>query len=172
MLKKRSFPDDWSKLTGEQLTDNIKYLLKNYKRYDISKSDTGTISIGNVNISNEYMDKNVPWEQRICMNVNNKQVYASGDRLTVFNDMLNLREMCEFQMLPLKQRAKVWCAYNPGWIVSGSVVVCSGLFIWLSSFGLNAHNKAPKTKLKQEITDTLKVHNNDTISYLNQKQRQ
>jgi hypothetical protein len=172
MLKKRSFPDDWSDLSLEQVSDNIGYLLKNYKRYNISKSGTGTISIGNVNISKEYIDKKVPWEQRICINVNGKQICASSDKLTVFNDMLNLREMCEFQMLPFKQRAKEWCAYNPGWIVSGVAAAFTALLVWASMAGLAENNKAAKPQLKKEITDTVKARsNNNTINYYNQKQR-
>lgn len=172
MLKKRSFPDDWSDLSFEQVSDNIGYLLKNYKRYNISKSDTGTISIGNVNISKEYIDNKVPLEQHICMNVNGKQICASSDKRIVFNEMLNLREMCEFQMLPFKQRAEEWCAYNPGWIVSGVAAAFTALLVWASMAGWAENNKATKTQLRKVITDTVKSHsNNDTINYYNQKQR-
>jgi len=50
MLTKRKFPNDWSNLTDAKLQQNLKYLQKYYKRYNVTSSDRKSVDIGNVNI--------------------------------------------------------------------------------------------------------------------------
>jgi len=170
MLKKHSFPDNWSNLTYEQVSKSIKYLLKNYKRYKISVSDDKTVHIGNVNLSDVFETKFLGF-QYTCIRVNERLITMTGDNLHVFDDMLRLREMAEYQMLPPKQRVKEWCAYNPGWVVSGVVAAFTALLVFGTMTSRIERDNGEKTQPKQETFDTVKTHNNDTINYYNQNQR-
>ena len=55
MVKKRVFPDDWSNFTSEQVLENVKYLMCNYKKYKISKTNNSTFIIGNVKVERKPM---------------------------------------------------------------------------------------------------------------------
>jgi len=169
MLKKRSFPDDWSDLSYSQVSDNVKYLLKNYKKYKISVSEDKTVHIDNVDISSVYTTA-ILRENFVCVKINSRQITITGDDLYVFNDILNLREMCEYQMLPLRQRVKEWCAYNPVLVASGACSMFVGFVIGILASGHYVGNKIDKPQFKKEIIDTTK-QKNDTINYCNQNQK-
>ena len=167
MLKKRSFPDDWSNLTYEQVSENIKYLQENYKRYKVSQSGDGTIHIGNVNISSEYTLQ-IPYERMICVKINNRQICVNGDKLNVFIDTLKLREMCEHKLKPFKQKAKEWCSYN------AILVLTCGIITGLTAITLVATYCTDRKYQKQQQNKfEQKIQNNqiDTIHYSNQNQR-
>ena len=48
MSKKSSFLNDWSNLTESQVSENIEYLLKNYRKYKITNPELYKIQIENV----------------------------------------------------------------------------------------------------------------------------
>jgi len=46
--KKRKFPNNWTNLSVEQSVDNIKYLLENYRKYNITLQSDDRVLIDNV----------------------------------------------------------------------------------------------------------------------------
>lgn len=46
--KKRAFLNNWQNLSQEQVLDNIKYLLENYKKYNISLLGKDRVRIDNI----------------------------------------------------------------------------------------------------------------------------
>ncbi len=60
MAKLRKFTAGWKGLSEKQLTENIKYLLKHYKEYEIegytSGYNVGTVFIGKLPADNYYIN--------------------------------------------------------------------------------------------------------------------
>lgn len=48
--KKRVFPNNWSDLSQEHVLENVRYLLKNYKKYNICLPRNNIVRIDNVRI--------------------------------------------------------------------------------------------------------------------------
>ena len=53
--KKRAFLNNWENLSEEQVLDNIKYLLENYKKYNITLLGNGRVRIDNILIYKKEM---------------------------------------------------------------------------------------------------------------------
>ena len=66
-MRLKTFPNDWSRLTYDQVLKNIKYLLKHYKKYELSKRiGVSAIQIGDVHIEYFKNDK--------CLKINNRDI--------------------------------------------------------------------------------------------------
>ena len=95
------FPDDWSKLSDEQVSENIQYLSKNYKKYRISILDDKTIRIGNVVICRTL--KNIQGQQKTCLDINGK-IYCRES--AIGKEIIDLVHVVKMYALPVKQKAK------------------------------------------------------------------
>ena len=99
MSKKVNIPDDWSKLSDKAVTEIIKYLRKNYKKYDVSVC-SNHIYIGNIDIFSYAKPKqDVPYKSiysasdiEVCIEINNRAFFA--DNGAVFQDLQQLKQDC------------------------------------------------------------------------------
>lgn len=97
--RKIAFPDDWSDLSEEQVLENIQYLQKNYKKYNISQPDDKHIKIDNVIICRD--NENEISNSRICFTINNKKYYRNENN---GKELIDLIHLCKMQMRPLKEK--------------------------------------------------------------------
>lgn len=72
MTEKRSFSDNWSGLSDEQVLEAVQYLSAQYKDYEIKRIDKNTISIANVLLTKaKFQNKDVfVVNEKICTNGN------------------------------------------------------------------------------------------------------
>lgn len=99
MSKQINIPDDWSKLSDKAVAEIVKYLRKNYKKYDIS-IESNHIYIGNVDIFAYAKPKSdVPYKSiysasdiEVCIEINNRS-FVAGDG-AVFQDLQQLKQDC------------------------------------------------------------------------------
>ena len=97
--KKIAFPDDWTELSDERVLENIQYLQKNYKKYQISQPDDKHIKIDNVIICRD--NENEISNSRICFTINNKKYYRNENN---GKELIDLIHLCKMQMRPLKEK--------------------------------------------------------------------
>ncbi len=99
MSKKINIPDDWSKLSDKAAAEIVKYLRKNYKKYDVSVC-LNHIYIGNVDIFSYARPKpDVPYKTiysaadiEVCIEINNRSFVAGNG--AVFQDLQQLKQDC------------------------------------------------------------------------------
>lgn len=86
MAEKRSFSDDWSRLTDEEVDKNIRYMLDyyKYKEYEIVRKDKNTISVGDICLSKAKFQK----QDMFCVN---QKFYPRGD---IYNLLDRLYDAC------------------------------------------------------------------------------
>lgn len=99
MSKKRTFPDNWSRLSDKQVMEIIKYLRCNYKKHDI-KVHNNYVQIDNVKIQPCIRPKiDAPFKVvysvadiEVCIEINNRSFVAGNG--AVFQDLQQLKQDC------------------------------------------------------------------------------
>lgn len=151
MLKKHTFPKDWSKLTMSEVAENIQYLQRHHRKYKITKMDSKTIKIGTVAIYRDAVQTKYGFERFATIRGNtvaaNKypDLYANIDKL--YND-------CERMVVPLtsrlKTRARDWWADNRDVaIVATSALSIVTLFVIIFGYAKTKEQKEQE-KIHQE----------------------
>ena len=157
MVKKRVFPDDWSGLTDEQLSENIKYLLEHYKEYKIDK-------LGNF----VYLD-NIKIYKFDMNFVYSTIYYVNGKRCTPKNQtwfaLRVLLSVCDTEYLVQKEKEqksdkiKFTCA-----VAVTVVAFLAGT--WFIADQINKEIKFHNKKLKQyEQMKSQIANHGDTLQY-------
>ena len=85
MSKKRIFPNDWSKLSGQEVAKNIRYLCCNYKKHDIAVHNN-YIQIDNIKIQPCTRPKSgTPYKTiysaedlEVYIDINNREIHADN----------------------------------------------------------------------------------------------
>lgn len=162
--KKIAFPNDWYDLSEEQVLENIQYLQKNYKKYEISQPNDNSIKIDNVVISRNT-EGNVA-NGRTYYTINNKKYYRNKGTA---KELAELMHVCKMYKLPFKQKANNWWQGNKD--VLEITVLIIGLFGAVSGFVWLADKSEKKSKeqFKQEVIkeaiDSLHKEQKKTINY-------
>ena len=112
MVKKRVFPDDWSNFTSEQVLENVKYLMCNYKKYKISKTNNSTFIIGNVKVERKPMFDIDGHIHLVCIINNRRCDCETKDFSGLWAMTMFLNFECEKQAKTLKEKAKIWWNKN------------------------------------------------------------
>lgn len=166
--KKIAFPNDWSDLSEEQVLENIQYLQKNYKKYEISQPDDNSIKIDNVVISRNT-EGNVA-NGRTYYTINNKKYYRNKGTA---KELAELMHICKMYKLPFKQKANNWWKNNKDdvkyWGFGGGAVMALFVLTYFMATYSDKSAKQSKQQLKQEIIneviDSLHKEQQKTINY-------
>lgn len=166
--KKIAFPNDWSDLSEEQIQENVQYLQKNYKKYEISEPDNKSIKIGNVVISRST-EGNIA-NGHTYYTINNKKYYRNKG---IAKELAELMHLCRMHMLPFKDKANNWWKNNKDNIKDGTLggvtVTALFIFVYFMAFYSDKSAKQSKQQLKQEIIneviDSLHKEQQKTINY-------
>ncbi len=160
--RKIAFPDDWSELSDERILENIQYLEKNYKKYNITVQDTDTVKIDNITI---YRDGGGA-THRTCFTINNKKYYRHE---SIGKEIIELTHLCKMHCLPLKTKAKNWWQDNKD--VLEITVLIIGLFgavsglVWLSDKSEKKSKEQFKQEVIKEAIDSLRKEQQKTINH-------
>ena len=166
--RKIAFPNDWSDLSDEQVLENIQYLQKNYKKYEISQPDDNSIKIDNVVISRNT-EGNVA-NGRTYYTINNKKYYRHEDSAKELVDLIHL---CKMYKLPFKQKANNWWKNNKDnvryWGLGGSAVLAIFVFTYFMATYSDKSAQQSRQQLKKEIVneviDSLHKEQQKTLNY-------
>ena len=168
MSEKITFPNDWSKLSDEQVLENIQYLQKNYKKYKIAQPDGEHITIDNITICRDH-EGNIG-NGRTYYTINNKKYYRNKG---IAKELAELMHLCRMYMLPFKDKANNWWKDNKDNIKDGTLggvtVTALFIFVYFMVFYSDKSAKQSKQQLKQEIIneviDSLHKEQQKTINY-------
>lgn len=131
MSKKRIFPDDWSKMSDTEIAENIKYLQRNYKKYNVSASGN-SVYLDNVHIYTYAKTKDgrdwalqtqEPW---IIKDINNKEI--RNDNL-LYPELSMLYKDCVKYTLSPCAKCKDWIKNNCNLLIGTALGVKIGLTI-------------------------------------------
>lgn len=89
MTEKRSFSDDWSALTYEQVLEAVQYLSMHYKEYEITQSNKNAIYIDNVCLLKGRL------KDRAFVSINGKYYADSISNFDVWVILGKLFDKCE-----------------------------------------------------------------------------
>jgi hypothetical protein len=157
------FSDDWSKLSDEQVLENIQYLQKNYKKYNVSQQDDKHIKIDNVVICRDS-EGNIG-NGRTYYTINNKKYYRNEENA---KELIDLIHICKMNMVPFKDKAKKWLKDNKDdvkdWAVGGSAVLAIFVFAYFMAIDSDKSAKQSRQQLKKEIV-------NEVIDSLHKEQQ-
>ena len=161
--KKIAFPNDWSDLSEEQVLENIQYLQKNYKKYEISQPDDNSIKIDNVVISRNT-EGNVA-NGRTYYTINNKKYYRHEDNAKELVDLIHL---CKMHLVPFKDKVNKWAKDNKDDIkylgLGGSAVLAIFVFSYFMAIDSDKSAQQSRQQLKKEIV-------NEVIDSLHKEQQ-
>lgn len=101
--KKFAFPDDWSKLSDQQVLENVQYLQKNYKKYKIEVPDINVVNIDNVKIVRE--NGNESEDHHTCYIINNKKYYRQD---IIGKEIIDLVHFCKMNNMSLNAKVRIW----------------------------------------------------------------
>ncbi len=164
MSEKITFPDDWSKLSDEQVLGNIQYLQKNYKKYKISKPDDKHIKMDNIVICRD--NESTVANSRICFTINNKTYYRNEEN---GKELIDLIHLCKMHMLPFKDKAKRWLDDNKDLIVGagGTAVIflCIMGLVYFNNKAAKNEKQELKREIINEVIDSLHKEQQKTINY-------
>ena len=147
--RKIAFPNDWSNLSDEQVLENIQYLQKNYKKYEISKPDDKTIKIDNVLIS-RGTDGNVA-NGRTYYTVNNQKYYRNENN---GKELIDLIHLCKMHIRPLKEKILDLYKKDKSVFLEGGGMLFAFVFACLMANYINRDIKASKhddTKIAKQL---------------------
>ena len=177
MSEKITFPNDWSKLSDEKVLENIQYLQKNYKKYNIAQPDDKHITIDNITICRDH--EGDIGNGRTFYTINNKKYYRHEENAKELVDLIHL---CKMHLVPFKDKAKKWFRENKDNVKDGTLggVTITALFIFVYFMAVYSDKSAKQSRqqLKKEIVneviDSLHKEQQKTINYndsINQKVR-
>ena len=168
MSGKIKFQHDWSNLSDKEILNNIDYLQKNYKKYKIEMWQGDYLFLDNVFIHRETkkVQEGCCVFERTFYTVNNKTYYIGQD---VANKLADLYEICEFELMPTKEKLGLWWDYNRVWVstVFIATMIAAGVIV------KKCHDKN-KVQEKQKIEQQQNKSAIKTINFkdcVNQKVR-
>ena len=103
MIEKRVFPDDWSKLTDNQVLENIKYLLENFGKYTIVLPDDKHVNIDNVVI---YRDVQKTGEYNKTWYIINNKIYSRES--DIGKAIIDLAHFCKMNTISFTKKFSQW----------------------------------------------------------------
>ena len=170
--RKIAFPYDWSELSDEQVMENIQYLQKNYKKYEISVVDESHVNIDNITISRGI--KKVEGREKTCFTINNKTYCRET---SIGKELIDLTHLCKLYAVPFKDKVKRFFKDNKDLmrvcVLGGGAIII--VFTTACFMVINAAEDARKSKeksyqkLKQEVSNdvlySLKKEQQKTINY-------
>lgn len=168
MTEKRSFPDNWSSLTDEEVVENIQYMLNyyKYKEYEIVRNNKDTISIGDVRLSKSKFQK----QDLFCVN---QKFYPRGD---IYDLLDRLYDACAREIDYRKAFAKFQKQQDKRerrfywWQNKKAAVICYGVMILIMSalFGFAVREQ----KKLEEIDNKVKEYEKTLPNYKEYQQTQ
>ncbi len=166
MNKKRIFSDDWSKMSDQEIAENIKYLRSNYKKHDI-KVHNNYVQIDNVKIQPCIRPKiGAPFrvvytaeDIEVYKEINNQEIFTDNpmslelDRL--YQDIKNYNQSVE-------KKCREWIKKNYKWVfivaTGAKLVSGAGMYLFV------ANKKQPNTKV-QTVTQEYEAQKVKAINF-------
>ena len=144
MTEKKSFPTDWSQMTDSLVLENIQYMTKHRKKYDVRVIDQSSAQIDNVRIV-FYTIEQYGYMVKVAK-INNRNI-RSDQNCNLYSAVQNLYDACKQDNIkryekPIKKGKKLGLF---------GMSVCIGVLIMYitTNAELKMHEKA-KQKEKQE----------------------
>ena len=173
MSKKRTFPDDWSKLLDGIVAKNIKYLKRNYKKHDITIRNN-CVQIDNIKIQPCTRPKiGTPYKTiysvediEVYIDINNREIYADNPMCLelegLYQDVKKYSQSAE-------KRFRDWIKKNYKWVfivaTGAKLLSGAGMYLYVTN------KKQPDIKT-QTVAQEYKAHKAKTINFtdsINQK---
>lgn len=152
MAATKTFPDDWSNLTDDQVMENIQYLTEYRRKYKTDVYGNETMRMGNVHIVLFTINQHNKITK--IARVNNKKISNRQNR-DLYNAIRSLYEMCEHDKTPFKTKfANAWEDIKMTVLVEvmiGTVIV-GGVLIGACI------NKRQKYKKEEMVREALKLY--------------
>ena len=175
MSKKRTFPNDWSKLLDGIVAKNIKYLKRNYKKHDITIRNN-CVQIDNIKIQPCTRPKiGTPYKTvysvediEVYMDINNREI---GTDNPMYLELSNLYQNIKKYSQSAEKRFRDWIKKNYKWVfivaTGAKLVSGAGMYLYVTN------KKQPNTKV-QTVTQEYEAQKAKTINFtdsINQKTR-
>ena len=173
MSKKRTFPNDWSKLLDGIVAKNIKYLKRNYKKHDITIRNN-CVQIDNIKIQPCTRPKiGTPYKPiysvediEVCIDINNREICADNP---MYPELSNLYQDIKKYSQSTEKRFRDWIKKNYKWVfivaTGAKLVSGAGMYLFV------ANKKQPNTKV-QTVTQEYEAQKVKAINFtdsINQK---
>lgn len=173
MSKKRTFPNDWSKLLDGIVAKNIKYLKRNYKKHDITIRNN-YVQIDNIKIQPCTRPKiGTPYKPiysvediEVCIDINNREICADNP---MYPELSNLYQDIKKYSQSTEKRFRDWIKKNYKWVfvvaTGAKLVSGAGMYLFV------ANKKQPNTKV-QTVTQEYEAQKVKAINFtdsINQK---
>ena len=172
MSKKRTFPNDWSKLLGGIVAKNIRYLCRNYKKHDIAVHNN-YIQIDNIKIQPCTRPKiGTPYKTvysvediEVYKDINNQEIYADNP---IYLELDKLYQDIKQYNMSAEKRFRDWIKKNYKWvfiIATGAKVISgAGMYLYVTNKkqpDIKTQTSAQEYKTKQyktiNYTDSVKI---------------
>ena len=166
MSKKRTFPNDWSKLLDGIVEKNIKYLKRNYKKHDITIRNN-CVQIDNIKIQPCTRPKiGTPYKTvysvediEVYIDINNQEIYVDNP---MYLEMCKLCQDIKKYNQSAEKRCRDWIKKNYKWvfiIATGAKVISgAGMYLYVTS------KKQPDIKI-QTSAQEYNAHKAKTINF-------
>ena len=164
MLNKYKFPKDWSKLTAQEILENVQYLQRHHRKYKITKIDDKTIKIGDVSIYKDLIFTKYCTTHFATINGATISADKHPQLYAAINDLWHV---CGRASTPLKQRVQNrmrdwWQDNRDVTIVASSAVAIVTAFVLMFACAKNRAAKEQERaqqeqeKAVQELQDRIK----------------
>ena len=172
MSKKRTFPQDWSKMSDVEIAENIKYLQKHYKKYNIQVHNS-YVQTGNVKIQTCTRTKiGTPYKTvysvediEVYKDINNQEIYADNP---IYLELDKLYQDIKQYNMSAEKRFRDWIKKNYKWvfiIATGAKVISgAGMYLYVTNKkqpDIKTQTSAQEYKTKQyktiNYTDSVKT---------------
>ena len=166
MSKKRTFPNDWSKLLGGIVAKNIRYLCRNYKKHDITVHNN-YIQIDNIKIQPCARPKSgAPYKTiysaediEVYIDINNREIQADNP---MYPELGKLCQDIKKYSQSAEKRFRDWIKKNYKWVfivATGAKLVSSmGIYLYATN------KKQPNTKV-QTVTQEYEAQKVKAINF-------
>ena len=161
MSKKRTFPNDWSKLLDGIVAKNIKYLKSNYKKHNITVHNN-YIQIDNIKIQPCTRPKiGTPYKTvysvediEVYIDINNREIQADNP---MYLELSNLCQDIKRYSQSAEKRFRDWIKKNYKWvfIVATGAKLVSGAGMYL--YATNKKQPDIKTQTVAQEYEAQKV---------------
>ena len=165
MSKKRTFPDDWSKLLDGIVAKNIKYLKRNYKKHDITISNN-CVQIDNIKIQPCTRPKiGTPYKPiysvediEVCIDINNREICADNP---MYPELRNLYQDIKKYSQSAEKRFRDWIKKNYKWvfIVATGAKLVSGAGMYLYATNKKQPDIKTQTVAQEYKSQKAKIEN-------------
>jgi hypothetical protein len=166
MSKKRTFPDDWSKLLDGIVAKNIKYLKRNYKKHNI-KVHNNCVQIDNIKIQlcarqkigTGYKTIYSVEDVEVYIVINNREIGADNP---MYLDLRNLYQDIKKYSQSVEKRCRDWIKKNYKWVfivaTGAKVVSAAGMYLYVTN------KKQPDIKT-QTVAQEYKSQKAKTVNF-------